>query len=334
MRSAPACYEADVRARTVTEACWGRRRVPLARPYRLSFVTLDALDVVWVWLRFDHGPPGVGEAVALPGYGDETADQVAATVAALVADLGELEARAGAARARAPFAASAVLTALQLPDWLADGPPIPTNIAIGPGVPAPEGYQHVKVKVGPDLVGALRGGPHVVFDANQAYDVEGALECAHRIAAAGGARWFEQPVSRHDWEGMARVCAESPVPVLLDEAVCGAADIERARAIGAHGVKLKLCKVGGPDELEALARAARPLTVVQGNGVATDIGNLAEAMVARRLGDVLAAPCEGSGFARLAEPLLFPLTIRDGAIVTPDIRTIEEALWDAPRRLT
>ena len=318
--------------------------------------------MVWVWLAFDDGPPGIGEAVALPGYGDETADEIEAAVR----DVGRLVGRRVASPVGAgPFARSAIRTALQLPTTLQRiraAPEIdqtfvsfpfavPVNAALAPAGArtvdearrlTARGHRYLKLKVGADLdadVDAARRLLHpdapdarYVFDANQVYDVPAALRFAEALGDHPRVQWFEQPVDRHDWAAMEAVCRQ-PVPVVLDEPIHDLADVRRAGDIGAAGVKLKLCKVGGTEDLVTLANQAGALRVVQGNGVATDIGNLAELLVAARLGERLEAPCEGSGFARLERPLLFDLTLRDGCATVPRYDEVVAALESAPARL-
>ncbi len=342
----------------MTEARWGRIQVPLAHPYQLSFTRLTALDVVWVWLAFDAGPPGVGEAVALPGYGDETADEIAAALSEVPQLVGqraaELDLGAG------PFARSALRTAVQLPrtlDTVAQAfdsmPSVALNTALAPrGKRTLEaaqrmterGFRYLKVKVGADLKADLDAARRLlaptapdaryVFDANQGYDVGAALTFAQMLAddPCGRVQWFEQPVDRDDWAAMAEVCRQ-PVPVLLDEPIHDAEGVRRAADIGATGVKLKLCKVGGPQDLARLARGAGELRVVQGNGVATDLGNLPELLLAMLLGERLEAPCEASGFVRLERPLLFDLTVGAGHARVPAHDEIVAALETAPARL-
>jgi len=70
----------DEPARRVRSLRWGRARLPLARSYALSFTTLDHFDQVWVRVVDSRGGVGLGEAVALPGYGPESAEDIARTI--------------------------------------------------------------------------------------------------------------------------------------------------------------------------------------------------------------------------------------------------------------
>jgi L-alanine-DL-glutamate epimerase-like enolase superfamily enzyme len=102
---------------------WGVRVAPLNNPYELSFAQLTAFDVVWVWAEDEDGRIGIGEAVTLPGYNWETTDTVRATVARLCENTdgiaaAELVQRCREVRVDHPFAAAAVMTALDMPFFL------------------------------------------------------------------------------------------------------------------------------------------------------------------------------------------------------------------------
>jgi len=147
-----------------------------------------------------------------------------------------------------------------------------------------------------------------VFDANQAYTTEAALRLPRSCAAAlpTGCNGFEQPVDRRDWDGMERLCRKSGVPIVLDECIYDEADVKRAAAIGASGVKLKLIKNFGIAETLALGRLARSLglIVVFGNGVASDIGNLGEYLTLVAGQGLFTDASECTGFVKLRESLL------------------------------
>jgi L-alanine-DL-glutamate epimerase-like enolase superfamily enzyme len=326
------------RPRRVRRLDWGVSACPLNKPYDLSFAQLTAYDSVWVRAEDEDGHIGLGEAVPLPGYNWETLETVSSTVAALVAGAERESAAAIVERCRAvradhPFAASAVMTALDLPlflDRTASDRRFPLSAAIAGEWPLDQlrrtaeahldaGYGFLKCKVGRDLEGDVAaarcllnewpGRPFgVVFDANQAYAPDAALAFARALRACASDRlqWLEQPVDRRDWDGMERLCRRGEVAIVVDESIYDEADVARAAAIGAHGVKLKLVKNFGIAETLSLARRARELglTVVFGNGVATDLGNLGEYLVLASAPELFAAPAECSGFAKLREPLL------------------------------
>ena len=88
------------------------------------------------------------------------------------------------------------------------------------------GYSYVKCKIGRDetldrraaqllLEGEFSRHFKVVFDANQAYRTDEAVELAEFFSRMPAERfqWFEQPVDRSDWKAMEAVCAGSPVAI-------------------------------------------------------------------------------------------------------------------------
>ena len=311
-------------------------RLPLVDPYVLSFTTVTEISSIVVGLRSDTGAAGLGEAVPLPGYSDETEESVLAALRKLLPGLAGLEVAAARERlereaAADAFAVSAAATALDLmsADWVL--PPtgqVPTLAALSAG-PDPEavtakalafcrqGFATLKLKVGRDaaadaaclrlLLDRIPAGVKLRIDANQAYRPEDArrlLEAAAHPRAAA-IEHLEQPfgIDAAGWEAHRALVPElRGIPLMLDESIFGRADIERAAAIGAATVKLKLFKHAGPRALMDLAGHARSLglRVVLGNGVASDVGNLVEAGC--HLSGVFAGACEGNGFAKLVEP--------------------------------
>src|ERR1700743_2597953 len=94
-----------------------RLKLPLTVPYRLAFGDQHHFDVLLVAAINEQGV-GWGEATILPGYTDETIDQSWELAQQLVSECGAVGALRQAADDllhRAPFTATAFLTAL---DWL------------------------------------------------------------------------------------------------------------------------------------------------------------------------------------------------------------------------
>lgn len=317
---------------------WGVHTAPLLHPYELSFGDLTSFEVVWVYAEDEDGRLGLGEAVALPGYSWETTGTIQGAVAGLCARADGLAAtaimqRCAEARDDHPFAASAVMAALEMP-FFAGYADSTTRFPISAPVSGDwdleklrktvevylaSGYKFIKAKVGRDFnanaaaaVCLLTEWPsqhfRVVFDANQAYSAAAATAFAGVLRDCAGERlqWFEQPVNRRDWQAMEQICQEARVPIVLDECIYTRADVARAAAIGAQGVKLKLVKNFGIAETLSLARFARSLglEVVFGNGVASDIGNLGEYLTLAAGEALFARPSECTGFCKLREPLL------------------------------
>jgi L-alanine-DL-glutamate epimerase-like enolase superfamily enzyme len=348
-----------VAALKIDRARAGVVRVPLVRPYALSFVTLESFAVRLVEITTDAGV-GLGEAVALPGYGEETDDDVAASLARVVPRLAGVdcdEALEVAARelVDAPFARAAVMSAIEDASSSISGAAIewPQVGILSAGDPAAcvrrareiaaEGFGTIKVKIGreveSDIASAralLEAVPGVLFrfDANQAYTEAQAARFMASIEGHAGVELVEQPLGIDEWEASRRLAASSSVPLMLDEAIFDGRDIDRAAEVGAALIKLKLCKVRGRADLLALARRARAhgLGVVLGNGVAGDVGNAQEALAWAAEPGLWAGAGEANGFAKLKSPVLAdPPALRGGALFwTPGrMRASAEVEWVA-----
>ncbi|MDA1002872.1 MAG: dipeptide epimerase [Chloroflexi bacterium] len=126
-----------------------------------------------------------------------------------------------------------------------------------------------------------------VLDANEGYTADEALALVHTLGDAGIVpALFEQPVTRDDWAGLARVTREAGVPVAADESCRSPADALRIARDGlAHVINIKLAKSGvvGALEIAAIARACG-LGLMIGGMVETRIGMDFAAHVAAGLG--------------------------------------------------
>jgi len=161
------------------------------------------------------------------------------------------------------------------------------------------GFDCFKVKVGRDwradraslrAVGAAIPGARIRLDANAGFNAADALALLDAVLADGLiVECYEQPCAADDLAGMAEVTARSAVPVVADESFRGAADLERiVSARAAHGVNLKLVKLGGTVAALELGRRARAagLRLMAGAMVETRVGLLAMAHVVAALGGV------------------------------------------------
>ncbi len=148
-----------------------------------------------------------------------------------------------------------------------------------------EGFTRLKLKVGTDAatdvarVRAVReaAGPDigVRLDANQGWSREDAVAVIRALAEAElGVEIVEQPVAGDDVEGLAWVRERVDLPIMADETVYGATDLERViRLEAADAVNVKLAKCGGPlTGLRLLARAREA-------GLGTMVGSMMESHV-------------------------------------------------------
>jgi L-alanine-DL-glutamate epimerase-like enolase superfamily enzyme len=324
-----------------------RLRLPLIRPYVLSYRTFTEFEPILVEVRDSDGRIGWGEGHISPGSSRETPEGGWAHCRGQAdAIMGKSTPDAKAiilAHAEAsPVAATALLTAIEM---LEDHPLLrterelrlplltPVNGSARDAIEAEvaqrlgEGFRTFKIKVGKDPAADLRrveeiqraigGRASMRIDANRAY----AEADACRFAAAldpSGIELFEQPCNAEDWDANARVAAVSPVPVMLDEPICALRDIERAATIGNIGFcKLKLKRFGSLDLLKQALDRVRQLGMepVLGDGLATELGCWMEGCIAsvtiRNAG-------EFNGFLKpktrlFAEPLRFAA----GALAIP-----------------
>lgn len=311
-------------------------RMPLKGPYVLSFATLTEIVSQLVRVVLADGQAGFGEAVALPGYSGESQGSIRAALRSIVPRLPGMEVRDASRLVRerlaeAPFARSAVLTAVELAAGMMAVPQrveIPLLAPIATAAPAEmidksrallrAGYETLKVKIGRDVDADIRGARALLehlpdstrlrFDANQAYNpaAAGRFLSSLEHPKNGMVELVEQPLPPCEWKEMGLLAKQSLVPLMLDESIYSVEDVRRAAEIGVRLVKLKLCKQAGISDLLSAAREARSLGlgVVLGNGVASDVGNLAEAWAYAAAGGAFQGAGEMNGFIKVRECLL------------------------------
>jgi L-alanine-DL-glutamate epimerase-like enolase superfamily enzyme len=324
-----------------------RLRLPLGRPYHVSYRVYEAFEPIVVEARDADGRTGWGEGHISPGYSQETVDGGWAfcreQAARLIGrSLAEAKAVLERSIASSPVASTALITALEM----LEGSPLlrietearislltPLHATDAAGIEDEverrlgEGFRTFKVKVGKDadadlarvgvVQGAIAGRATIRLDANRGFSRE--VGC--RFAAAldpADIELFEQPCASADWEANAAVAGVSTVPVMLDESIYGIADIERAaRLPGVGFIKLKLKKTGSVERLRRGLLRIRELGMepVLGDGVAADIGCWMEACVARH---TIRNAGELNGFLKpMARLFATPLRFAEGALHLP-----------------
>jgi L-Ala-D/L-Glu epimerase len=161
------------------------------------------------------------------------------------------------------------------------------------------GFTCFKVKVGRDWkadLAALRAVAAAIPEAHFRLDANAGFDAADAGALLDAAlddglvvECYEQPCATTDLPGMAALAARSPVPLVADESFRSTSDLDAlVQARAAHGVNLKLTKLGGPLAALHLARQARAagLRLMAGAMVETRVGLLAMAHVVAALGGV------------------------------------------------
>jgi L-alanine-DL-glutamate epimerase-like enolase superfamily enzyme len=181
-------------------------------------------------------------------------------------------------------------------------------------------YPILKVKLGTDrdewIVRTVkRAAPRKLLrvDANAAWTVDQAIAMS-RVLADLGVELLEQPVAAADLDGLRRVTAQSPIPVIADESCVTASDVPRL-AGAVHGINIKLSKCGGLAEARRMAHdAARAdLSVMLGCMIESSLGISAMAQRAP-----LADYADLDGAALLADDPFDGVSITDGFIKLSD----------------
>jgi L-alanine-DL-glutamate epimerase-like enolase superfamily enzyme len=297
----------------MTRLTWEPITLHFRTPFRVSYGASKSRRAHWLRLAGDEG---WGEGTIPPYYGisdesmtavwaaaarradpfpDDPADIAAWLAADPVISAGPAPARAAldlalhdrlGRRAGLPLHALLDLPAPR---------PLPTSFTLGidePEVMAQQaaelsGRSVIKLKLGAadgrdaDRVAAVRAArpdATLYVDANAGWSPEAAVGHIEALAALGVAL-IEQPVAKHDIEGMGFVQRHVAVPVVADESLQTLADVDRLAAAGVGGINLKLMKVGGVGPGLAVLRRARELGlgVMLGCMIETAVGATAMA---------------------------------------------------------
>lgn len=208
------------------------------------------------------------------------------------------------------------------------------------------GVRRIKIRVGsPSLdddlarVSAVRetvgSAVELALDANGAWSADVAVEALTALAAFG-VLWIEQPTAPGDDPALAKVRARSPVPVIVDESVRGAADVHRVARCGlADGVHLKLEKCGTFAALQQAVEAARAERLLIELGQ-MDMGRLGCALTAHLATALPVDYCELWGFQHICRDVASGLEMDQGHIKlsnTPGLG-VEVDLGEAERVLS
>jgi muconate cycloisomerase len=174
-----------------------------------------------------------------------------------------------------------------------------------------EGYHSIKLKVGRKLAddvlavravaGAVGKETPLRLDANMAWKtVPDAARAMKALAAEGTVAWFEQPLRRHNLDGMRLLRAQTGIPVMADEALQTLHDAYRAASNEAADVwNVYIAEAGGlraAADVFALA-AALDVPCIIGSQAEMGIGTAAAAHLAVSLPN-LPHPCETFGPVR------------------------------------
>ena len=169
-----------------------------------------------------------------------------------------------------------------------------------------QGCRAFKIKIGrdPDLdyqrvltVARIVKRGDIYLDANQGYSAEETLRFLKKLKSAGVVpALVEQPVPKHDWDGLKKVTRLGGVPVCADESVGSLPQAVRAiQEKAAHVINIKVMKCGLMEAREIALRA-------RAAGVKLMIGGMMETSLAMTAAAHLASGLGGFDFIDLDTP--------------------------------
>jgi L-alanine-DL-glutamate epimerase-like enolase superfamily enzyme len=311
--------------------------VALLEPFAIATGAVTAARNLLVRVTLADGTVGLGEAAPFPPSGGETQETARAAVdgmAPLVVGCDAASWRPLAARLTASFEHQATARAgveMAVLDALTTSLGVPLHAFFGGAesrvetditipIEAPEhmaglarqyakrGAATLKLKVGTDVeddldrvLAVARGAPDcdLILDGNQGFTPNEAVELIEYLKQEDvHPVLFEQPVHRHNLEGLRFVTERVPVPVAADESVHTAADALRVARMGAANVvNIKLMKSGIVEALDiaAVCRAAH---------IELMVGAMIETRLAIAAAAHLVAGLGGFHFVDLDTPML------------------------------
>lgn len=126
------------------------------------------------------------------------------------------------------------------------------------------GFKILKIKLGSDhdreIIEAVRAETNMPLsiDANQGWkDRQQAVDMIGWLKEKGTV-FVEQPMDKDDWEGNAWVTANSPLPVIADEAMQRIGSLDNIKG-AYHGINIKLMKCTGLQEGFRIIQKAREM---------------------------------------------------------------------------
>lgn len=172
-----------------------------------------------------------------------------------------------------------------------------------------------KIKLGtPDdlaIIETLRKHTNATLrvDANAGWTLDEARILIPRLQSLG-VELIEQPLAKDNWDGMATLFNESPLPLIADESCVFESDVQRCHQ-HFHGINIKLTKCSGPTPALRMIKEARTLgmKVMMGSMNESTIGSAAIAHFLPQLDFV-----DADGPLLLAEDLASGLTYDYGNV--------------------
>ncbi len=286
---------------------------PLTNPYHLSFGSIEVFHSVLAYVFQDCRLLAVGESTPLPGYSEETQEDILAWCEIFTKQHGRGSEKyfqdivEKIEREQPGFRKAPVLTALEAALhytqlFRTEQYTVPIIGLMNSHNPAAireraaERYSTYKIKIGSNaeedanrinFISTVVGEhTQLRLDANQGFTFDEAVKFIQRLDT-GKIIFIEQPLKTTCWAEMARLNAMFPdVSFMLDESIRTAADIHKAATLKCCDfIKLKLFKCGSIRRMIEMALTAHHagLRVILGNGVQQVVGALQEAFVYHQL---------------------------------------------------
>ncbi|MEO6986950.1 MAG: enolase C-terminal domain-like protein, partial [Paralcaligenes sp.] len=240
----------------IAKATLRQLRLPLYKPYRLSYRTFTEFEPFFLELTDDLGRSAFSDAHVSPGSSSETRAGAWAYCLAKLNEITsgtvhEVKAQLMSSLSESKVATTLLVTALEAlegTDWLKIEKRSEQELIVPiSGTEQGEieseletlfqsGFSTFKVKVGKDLYSDIKrtntilkvldGRGTIRLDANRAYSADDAIKFVNSITR-NGVDLFEQPCEADAWDDNAEVAHNSPIPLMLDEPICTLRDIER-----------------------------------------------------------------------------------------------------------
>lgn len=165
------------------------------------------------------------------------------------------------------------------------------------------------------ILEALGDEARITVDVNQAWNEAQATRAIAELEAAG-VELIEQPISRHNRPGMARLAARFNVPIMADESLNGPEDaFDLACSVAADVFSLKISKAGG------LLSALRTAAVGDASGIGLYGGTMLEGSIGSIASAHVFAACPQLNWGT---ELFGPLLLTDDVVVQrPTYRDFE-----------
>ncbi len=328
--------------------------IPIIERYELSFGTVESFQTFLVIVRSGERV-AIGETTPLCGYNWEDCKSVQqylmdAVPGVVGQDAQEAVNTVMETRGDNYFAATSLCTALEfLDENLCQNIP-ETDVPLVGIVSGSDldvilesikkqrswGYSCIKVKVGGDhavekdllkIQTIYKNFPDLPLrvDANKGYTLDEALYFVNGIQGFN-VEEFEQPFPVNSWDDMELLYGNrGEVNIMLDESIDTREELAEALSRRCcNYVKFKLMKHSSVKYMVELIKMAKEggLSVIIGNGVASDIGCYHELLIQAGTGCVLAG--EMNGFLKQKQSILtMPLEFKNGCVRVGGIRNMD-----------